>query len=399
MYKFPIITNISDVLPAIAGRDEFFAAERNGFKVINYLVNYETTFEDPLELGISEQEKLYRTIRRECRGIIFCNKTGNLLRRPLNKFFNLNEKVEVKSENIDISKPHVILEKIDGSFIAPFFVNGDLVYGTKMGLTDQSKLVDEFLADKPNYHRFSKFMIDNGMTPIFEYTAPNNRIVIFYNKPKLTLIAARNMENGVYVSYKHLIELCNKYDIPLVRAVPGNIQNMEKFVKEARALTGEEGYVIRFDDGLQAKIKADEYVLKHKVKDEISQEKNLVELIFTDKIDDVYAILDKEDADKVRRYADSVMHTVSSIITKVNDIVTEQKPLVNNEKKRFALEVVPQYKEFAGILFSVWDGKDARETIVKQVLNNISTQTKVNSIRQFLGPLVWDDIYTSNMSE
>ena len=46
-YEFPVIKNISDVLPAIAGKEEFIVAERNGFNVINYLVNYELTFENP----------------------------------------------------------------------------------------------------------------------------------------------------------------------------------------------------------------------------------------------------------------------------------------------------------------------------------------------------------------
>ena len=37
-YKFPYIKNISDVLPAIAGRDEFTVAEKEGYTVINYNV-------------------------------------------------------------------------------------------------------------------------------------------------------------------------------------------------------------------------------------------------------------------------------------------------------------------------------------------------------------------------
>jgi hypothetical protein len=37
-YKFPLINNISDVLPAIAGRDEFVVTEKEGYTVINYNV-------------------------------------------------------------------------------------------------------------------------------------------------------------------------------------------------------------------------------------------------------------------------------------------------------------------------------------------------------------------------
>jgi RNA ligase len=330
MYTFPIIKNISDVLPAIAGREEFIIADRPGFKVVNYLVQFETTFEDPNEPGISDQEKLHRTIRRECRGIIFCDKTGNIIRRPFNKFFNLNEKAETRTENVNIALPHVILDKLDGSFIAPFVVDDKLIYGTKMGWTHVTDQVNEFLKDKENYHQFSRYLINGGLTPIFEFTSPANRIVISYKETNLTLLGVRAMDTGDYIGYRFLKEHCDSFNIPLVRALPGNIENMETFVSNTRALQGEEGYVIRFDGGLQIKMKADEYVLKHKVKDSISQEKNLVELIFLDKMDDVYSTLDKEDADKVRQYADSVMHTVSEIVQKINNIVTEQKPLLNN---------------------------------------------------------------------
>jgi len=401
-YEFPVIKNISDVLPAIAGKEEFIVAERNGFNVINYLVNYELTFENPNEEGISEQESLYRTIRRECRGIIFDSKNGKILRRPMNKFFNLGEKEETRSENIDISKPHVILDKLDGSFIAPFFssdplTNADtrIIFGTKMGETDQSAQVDEFLKDKPNYHDFADNLLTLGYTPVFEFTSPANRIVINYKETKLTLLCVRDQHTGVYMPYDKLVELANKYDIPVVNALPGGIQNMEKFVAETRALQGEEGYVITFDDGLRLKLKSDEYVLMHKTKDSISQEKNLLELILTDKIDDTLSLLSKEDADKVRKYADSVLHRISEIASSATEIVAYQKILLNNEKKRFALEFIPHHKEYSGILFAVWDGKDARDAIVKQVLNNCSTQTKVNSVRQFLGPLIWNDIYTA----
>jgi hypothetical protein len=170
---------------------------------------------------------------------------------------------------------------------------------------------------------------------------------------------------------------------------------MQEFVNNTKALTGEEGYVIRFDTGQMIKMKSDEYVLKHKTKDGINLEKNIIELIFSDKIDDTYAILDKEDADKVKTYADSVLHNVATVAQKITDIVAEQKILLNNDKKRFAVEIIPQHKEYSNILFAVWDGKDALETIRAHILKNCSTQTKVNSMRHFLGSLVWNDVYTA----
>ena len=126
-YEFPLIRNISDVLPAIAGRDEFVVAEKEGYTVINYNVMFADTFPD-VDSGrttISGEriQNFDAAIRRECRGIIFDTATGEILRRPFHKFFNVNERDETQDHRVDLSRPHAILEKLDGSMIAPFIVN------------------------------------------------------------------------------------------------------------------------------------------------------------------------------------------------------------------------------------------------------------------------------------
>ena len=394
-YAFPIIRNISDVLPAIAGRDEFIIAERPGYKIVNYLVNYITTFEDPSEQGISDEERLFRAIRRECRGVAFCSETGRILRRPLSKFFNLNEKPETSSGLIDVTQLHVVLDKLDGSFIAPFYVNERMIYGTKMGDTDVSQMVYPYLEDKPQFNKFNDRLIRDGFSPIYEFVSPNNRIVISYPKSELILLAIRNMVTGEYHAYDDMRSLANADNIPVVRALPGSISSMETFVSETKSLSGAEGYVIRFSSGMQLKMKADDYVLRHRAKDQLSQEKNLVELIVTDQIDDFYSTLTVEDSEKVKRYADSMLHHISKIAKQAEDIVAEHRPLLNNEKKRFALEIIPNYRDISSVLFSVWDGKDALAAIKKMILNNCGTQTKIDSVRKLLGDLKWNDVYTS----
>ena len=101
-YEFPTIRNISDVLPAIEGRDEFVVAEKDGYTVINYNVMMADTFDC--------------NIRRECRGIIFGSKTGDIIRRPFHKFFNVNEREETQDHVVDLSRPHAILDKLGQTF-------------------------------------------------------------------------------------------------------------------------------------------------------------------------------------------------------------------------------------------------------------------------------------------
>ena len=203
--SFPLIRHIDDVLPAIEGKEEFIIASKDGYKVINYLVNFVSTFEDPNQDGISEQEKLYRQIRRECRGITFSSETGEIIARKLHKFFNLGEKNEVSSDMIDISKPHKILFKLDGSMIVPFRVENRVIYGSKMGETHLTPVIEEFIKKNPHYHDFVEMCLFNLVTPIFEYTAPSNRIVINYTKEELTLLAMREMYSGNYLTYDEMI--------------------------------------------------------------------------------------------------------------------------------------------------------------------------------------------------
>jgi RNA ligase len=65
-------------------------------------------------------------IRRECRGLVF-DKNGWILARRFHKFFNLNEREETLARNVDFSKPHSVLAKIDGSMISPVIINGEII--------------------------------------------------------------------------------------------------------------------------------------------------------------------------------------------------------------------------------------------------------------------------------
>ena len=80
-YEFSTIRTIDDVLPHIEGREEFIVAEREGYKVINYVVAMADTFDmtGPSDLG--------GAIRRECRGLKFAP-NGEIAARPFFKFFN-----------------------------------------------------------------------------------------------------------------------------------------------------------------------------------------------------------------------------------------------------------------------------------------------------------------------
>ena len=203
---FPIIKNIEDVLPAIEGRDEFVIAEREGLRIINYLVAYKDTF------AIDEEDLMWNhgrmipkgLMRRECRGLIFRWK-GVLLSRPFHKFFNLDEREETQLRNVNMGEDHVIFEKMDGSMIRPVEIASEkFALATKMGVTDIAKQAEAFVDSwdplkKANFWHQMTMACMKGITPIFEFVSPNNRIVVNYDSPDLVLLAVRNNETGMYV--------------------------------------------------------------------------------------------------------------------------------------------------------------------------------------------------------
>ena len=159
-YEFPEIRHLDDVRAAIEGRDEFIIAERNWGYVVNYLVKMTDTF-PPVATELD-------AIRRECRGMLF-HKDGKIMARRLHKFFNVNERDETQMHTIDLNRPHVILEKLDGSMITPVVTDAGIRWGTKMGITDVGMGAELFVAQHNNYDQLARECITRGMTPILEW--------------------------------------------------------------------------------------------------------------------------------------------------------------------------------------------------------------------------------------
>jgi len=368
-YEFPIINNISDVLPAIEGRDEFVVAVKEGYTVINYNVMMADTFDC--------------NIRRECRGIIFDTVTGDIIRRPFHKFFNVNEREETQDNVVDLSQSHAILEKLDGSMIAPFVVNDQLIWGTKMGATEVAEPVEDFVLLNENYSQFARFIIRRGYTPIFEWCSRKQRIVLDYKEDQLILTAIRDLTTGRYMSLDLVTNTADLYFIPTVRAFEPQ-SDMKSFIEYVRLLEDREGFVVRFDDGHMLKLKCDWYVQIHKAKEKILQDRNIVELILDGKLDDVKAHLPQEDRDRLTRFEIQFNLAVSDTVFMLdNDLnwLREQ----NIDRKTFALEHAEKYDQYMrALIFKNFDElshtkywADVHNTIRK----NLTKTVKYEAIR------------------
>ena len=396
-YTFPEITHLDEVREAIQGSTEFVIAERDWGFVVNYLVMTPDAFPPVHTAGGSarmrEQATRNKAIRRECRGLAF-DRDGKLISRPLHKFFNVNQTDETQLHKIDLDRPHVILEKLDGSMIRPIPLGDGYRLGTKMGPTDVAAQAEGWLANRPNYDKFIRSCIASNITPIFEWCSRQQKIVVDYPEDRLVLIAARNTIFGNYVGIHGLRGLAETFELDLVREYEGTTENMEALLAETRDMEGGEGWIIRWDDGHMVKMKGDWYLTRHRAKDSIGREKDTIAMLLADELDDVKPVMDVQDRHRLEEFERAFWQGVATAAEIWKNRYLIVKIEHGTDRKSFALDARYQTLEsnLKSAIFRAWDAPDFdwRQAVVDVIAKNISTATKVETVRALFGGARWN---------
>lgn len=196
---YPTIKTLDDILPHIQHMKNEFCVSRDAFG--NTIIFYNVL--PDRELWFNEQSGAFF---QECRGITF-DAQGNIVSRPFHKFFNYGEvECNTKKHLNDNSPLDKLLEKRDGSMVSPLYVNGKLVFKTKKSVTSEVAIFATNVLNLPENSgvvKFCKAMIAENKTPIFEFTAPGNQIVVVYTERKLVLLAVRDNFSGEYLDIQH----------------------------------------------------------------------------------------------------------------------------------------------------------------------------------------------------
>ncbi|TPM59014.1 hypothetical protein FJ959_09080 [Mesorhizobium sp. B2-2-4] len=365
MTHFPI-NHINDVLPHIEGRPDFVVAHKDGYSVIDYVFAGVDTFDHPARI--------------ECRGLKF-TPDGRILSRPLHKFMNIGQTPDTQPDKIDFGQPHTIMDKLDGSMIHPAIVDGEVVLMTRMGRTDVARKAERHLTDRVRASCFG--LLEDGVTPIFEWTAPDNRIVVRYDESALTILALRDNRTGYYWTMEWVRKAAKDMKVPAVRTHDSTYASATDFLAYARAIQGAEGFVVRFDSGLWVKAKGEDYVLKHKAKDSILQEKNILALVLSGGLDDVLPLLDEPDANAAREYAAAVDAGIAETADEL-----EHRVAANNNlpQKEFALQFASELPALLqASAYRVRRGDPARDVIRARIAANTNSQSQVDANRVLHG--------------
>lgn len=352
-YDFPIIEHLDQVMSAISDSPEFIVADRGDYKVVNYMVSKEDTFPSMKVSGGSAKMRnhklLMNAIRRECRGLKFYS-DGRIAARPFHKWFNVGERDETSPDSIELNHKHHVMAKLDGSMIHPLIINDTIYYATKMGVTEFSYDVAEWVSVNPNYEKFVRYLSKSGHTPIFEWCSLKNRVVVEYKEPRLVLLAIRHTITGQYLTYEHLKDYAETFGIDLVKTYDSADSIMD-LMERGRALEGEEGYVLAFENGHRLKIKSDWYVRIHKSKELFAHQRHLANLVLTETADDAKAIMLEEDRKRFEEFENQFVTTLEDVADQVYTRLKSFGEPTNEARKNFAINEAKRWGIFASVVF------------------------------------------------
>jgi RNA ligase len=378
-YNFPRIEHIDDVKMYVEGRDGFRISEKGWYTNILYTIPSPEIFTG---------SGLYETsVLRECRGLVFDTETGRILARPYHKIFNIDQLPETQSGVIDLSPPHTVLEKLDGSMVFPvaFGDSGDFRLMTKSGVTETSMRAEQFVSSRPAYQRFIRMCVKGcKLTPVFEWQSRADQIVVDYGpEDNLVLTAIRYTVGGEYLSW-HLYNDYGRYwDIPVVKGAEGlgEVNDIHSIVRDVRGWKGPEGVVIRYENGHMLKLKADDYVLRHRTADGLKSPKRALELVLSGGVDDVVPLLNPSDTGRLLEYERNVSGRVNEIVDdvmKLYELGISKHP----DKRSFATQFVQSDEvpeRYKNILYAVYGGGGV-DSVVREFLLKRSGAPLLNGV-------------------
>jgi len=354
--------------------EEFSSTQKSGFTVYAYHMAFADTFES--------DDAHDKCVRLNSRGIVFSD-NDELLRLPLDKFFNINEKEYTSIDELKNKKILWVHDKLDGTMIAPFMLNRKIIWGTKRVADGFSQDIEKTLTEMNCLDYYTSFVtscITRGYTPIFEYHNPENPntvIVLRYAEAFLRLTAVRNIHNGEYVNIHDAHSNDESFDTIVnnfeYKVQELSITTLEEIVHELADLQDVEGRVVMLEDHGFVKIKTPWYVVRHKIV-ELFENKHILAQIILDKnilkYDDLLSTLSDEDVKKLNEYSIYIKNIVNTFIKYIRS-----KALQYSEPQDYARsELSSEYTMFNKCVFSLINNKMDETALYSAVVDIISKQ-------------------------
>jgi len=313
------------------------------------------------------------------------NYNGELISASFPKFFNWSEQPDLSPVPTSL-KNATVVEKLDGSTLTVSKYNGQYILRTR-GTVDASTMANGYELELFKSTILSKLQDNNdtwNYSIIWEWLSPINKIVLSYgDEPMWKLIGLINHINYSLAQQDMLDAMAKKYDFK--RPATYTFSSVQDLLKDVDQWRGKEGVVVYSkNDQMLHKVKAMDYLIKHRFKSEATLE-NTLDLYFNyDKpsyqefASKLTETFDYECFEMVRGYASQVCDASKE----VNKIVDGFKSFIDNQlkslstRKEQAQKVISSYSESnrSSMIFSLLDGKnlttDQQKKLFWQVLKN-----------------------------
>ena len=313
----------------------------------------------------------------EMRGLTFVfNEDGSLFNRYvlLEKFFNLNQVPDSLYSVVKNYKIKFVNNKEDGS-IASFvkLPNGKIIGKSKMGFdNDQADGINRVYKTNKEVKSLVDWSLDNNIVPVFEYVAPNNRIVLRYPSEELILLRLRDNVTGKHIDIRDHLD-----KVGTIRVAPfeDEIKDLDQLIELTATQVDKEGSIVTCEDEMGRdfffKLKTPWYMSLHGLlTDDLYREHIIIGYILDDKIDDILGQIPEDEKEAHIRINKIVDIVKKSISDKVSEIEKDYRQYVsmNISKKDYAINYRKNNPNF-GFVMNMVKADDLKKMSKEEILD------------------------------
>ena len=308
-------------------------------------------------LDIAEGQNRWNFFERVSRGLILHAKTGEVVARAFDKFFNWHSYGRVTEAPISR-----VMEKMDGSLGILYRDGHDYKVATRSDFKNpQCQFANTFIK------RFDLSDLAEEYTLIFEIIYPKNRIIVDYrDREDLVLLGIRNRFTGDFLNWQDVQVLAKKYGFNLPTIYHFNtVNDLLENIEQLEGLN--EGYVVEFNDGQFFKFKGKRY-LEISSLDVGLTFQNVVSALEENRYDAFITRLPEEFLPRAEEYKQLVLTLFEK---KQVEIETTFTLAPKEDRGTFARWVQQNHPTLRPYLFALWDNADLRPLIYKHAFKGL----------------------------
>ena len=283
-----------------------------------------------------QYQRAWDAVTLAARGLIL-HDDGRIVARGFQKFFNLSERQAPLP-----AEPYKVFDKLDGSLGVLYFIDGEPAVATRGSFTGPQAV----RATRIFRERYAGYQPPPGTTAVFEIIYPENRVIVDYG-PTEDLRHLGLVDNATGLVQFDLDPHWPGAAVQEFAAAPPD--ELATLVR-----SNAEGYVVRYRNGFQVKVKLADYLRQHRLTFNTSTRTIWEHLAADGTVADLIASIPDELYPFVREHSDRMLAAFRALEAEAQAAFATIRHLAA-DRRAFA-EQARAYR-FPGALFALLDGK------------------------------------------